>query len=111
VLAAAGHAEPEALKRRRQPNPGGLSRREVEVLQLAAKGLTTQGIAEGGAARQSVAQGWGLHEWMSSLVSSAIAVLARPLENQRSAGLRDLLAGRSSAESINTSRSNWTWHK
>lgn len=33
-----------------------------------------------GGTRQSVAQGWGLHEWMSSLVSIAIAGLARPLK-------------------------------
>jgi DNA-binding CsgD family transcriptional regulator len=29
----------------RQQNPGGLTRREVEVLRLAARGLTTQDIA------------------------------------------------------------------
>ena len=28
------------------PNPGGLSRREVDVLKLAAMGLTTQQIGE-----------------------------------------------------------------
>ena len=42
VLAAAGHREPKAPARRRAQNPGGLSRREVDVLGLAAKGLTTQ---------------------------------------------------------------------
>ena len=46
VLVAAGHGEPAAPARRRPRNPGGLSRREVDVLQLAAKGLTTRQIAE-----------------------------------------------------------------
>ena len=46
VLVAAGHGEPEAPARRRPQNPGGLSRREVDVLQLAAKGLTTQQIGD-----------------------------------------------------------------
>jgi DNA-binding NarL/FixJ family response regulator len=44
VLAAAGHGEPPA-KRRRQ-HPAGLSDREVEVLHLAARGLTTKAIGE-----------------------------------------------------------------
>lgn len=43
VLAAAGHGESPAT---RAQNPGGLSRREVDVLRLAAKGLTTQEIAD-----------------------------------------------------------------
>jgi HD-GYP domain-containing protein (c-di-GMP phosphodiesterase class II) len=46
VLVAAGHGEPEARARRRLQYPGGLSRREVEVLRLAARGLTTRQIAE-----------------------------------------------------------------
>ena len=46
VLVAAGHGEPAAPKQRRAKHPGGLSRREVDVLQLAAKGLTTRQIAE-----------------------------------------------------------------
>jgi HD-GYP domain-containing protein (c-di-GMP phosphodiesterase class II) len=46
VLVAAGHGEPEARVRRRPQNPGGLSRREVDVLSLAAKGLTTRQIAD-----------------------------------------------------------------
>jgi DNA-binding CsgD family transcriptional regulator len=46
ILVAAGHGEPTAPVRRRPQNPGGLSRREVNVLQLAAKGLTTRQIAE-----------------------------------------------------------------
>ena len=46
VLVAAGHGEPALPTRRRPRNPGGLSRREVDVLQLAAKGLTTRQIAE-----------------------------------------------------------------
>jgi DNA-binding CsgD family transcriptional regulator len=46
VLVAAGHGEPRAPVRKRPQNPGGLSRREVEVLHLAAIGLTTQQIAD-----------------------------------------------------------------
>ncbi len=42
VLQAAGHA----AKVRNLANPGGLTRREVEVLRLAARGLTTQQIAD-----------------------------------------------------------------
>jgi HD-GYP domain-containing protein (c-di-GMP phosphodiesterase class II) len=45
VLMAAGHGEPAPASRRPQ-HPGGLSRREVEVLRLAAKGLTTRQIAD-----------------------------------------------------------------
>lgn len=43
VLVAAGHGE---ARGRRAPNPGGLSEREIEVLRLAAKGLSTKVIAE-----------------------------------------------------------------
>jgi HD-GYP domain-containing protein (c-di-GMP phosphodiesterase class II)/DNA-binding CsgD family transcriptional regulator len=46
ILVAAGHGEPAAPPRRRQKHPGGLSRREVDVLRLAAKGLTTREVAE-----------------------------------------------------------------
>lgn len=46
VLVAAGHGEPASEIRKRVPNPGGLSRREVDVLKLAAMGLTTQQIGE-----------------------------------------------------------------
>ena len=44
VLQAAGHTE--APVSRRPKHPGGLSRREVEVLSLTAKGLTTKQIAD-----------------------------------------------------------------
>jgi len=43
VLVAAGHIEPRG---RRTANPGGLSDREIEVLRLAAKGLSTKVIGE-----------------------------------------------------------------
>jgi HD-GYP domain-containing protein (c-di-GMP phosphodiesterase class II) len=47
VLVAAGHGEPQtSLGGKRQQNPGGLTRREVEVLRLAARGLTTGQIAD-----------------------------------------------------------------
>ena len=46
VLVAAGHGVPEAPAPTRAQNPGGLSRREVDVLRLAARGLTTQEIAD-----------------------------------------------------------------
>jgi len=45
VLMAAGHAEPPRPAGRRV-HPGGLSAREVQVLGLAAKGLTTRAIAD-----------------------------------------------------------------
>jgi HD-GYP domain-containing protein (c-di-GMP phosphodiesterase class II) len=43
VLMAAGH---EATAVRRTQHPGGLSAREMDVLRLAAKGLTTRAIAD-----------------------------------------------------------------
>ena len=46
VLVAAGQSAPEERSRRRQQNPGGLSRRELEVLGLAVLGLTKQQIAD-----------------------------------------------------------------
>lgn len=46
VLEAAGHGEPLTPASRQPRSPGGLSGREVQVLHLAAKGLTTRAIAE-----------------------------------------------------------------
>ena len=46
VLAAAGHAAPTGSGARRATHPGGLTGREAEVLRLAARGLTTQAIAD-----------------------------------------------------------------
>jgi len=45
VLTAAGRGQSGAKPRKRQ-HPGGLTNREVEVLVLAARGLTTQEIAD-----------------------------------------------------------------
>jgi len=46
VLKAAGHHEPRTPTPARVKHPGGLTRREVEVLRLAARGLTTQQISD-----------------------------------------------------------------
>ena len=46
VLAAAGHGDPAPSAPRRPKHPGGLSSREVDVLDLAARGLTTREIAD-----------------------------------------------------------------
>ena len=46
VLVAAGQGEPTAPTGKRPQNPGGLTRREVDVLRLAARGLTTRQIAD-----------------------------------------------------------------
>jgi HD-GYP domain-containing protein (c-di-GMP phosphodiesterase class II) len=46
VLVAAGHGEPPANAGKRPHNPGGLTRREVDVLRLAARGHTTREIAD-----------------------------------------------------------------
>ncbi|MEO8071043.1 MAG: HD domain-containing phosphohydrolase [Acidobacteriota bacterium] len=46
VLLAAGHGEGAALSTPRAKNPGGLSRREVDVLRLASRGLTTKEVAD-----------------------------------------------------------------
>ena len=46
VLGAAGHGELKPPTPSRPDNPAGLSRREVDVLRLASRGLTTQQIAD-----------------------------------------------------------------
>ena len=46
VLVAAGHGEPQGAPPARREHPGGLTRREVDVLELAAKGFTTRQIAD-----------------------------------------------------------------
>jgi HD-GYP domain-containing protein (c-di-GMP phosphodiesterase class II) len=46
VLAAAGHGNGKIETLSRPQNPGGLSHREVDVLRLAARGFTTQEIAD-----------------------------------------------------------------
>lgn len=46
VLVAAGHGEGTVPVARRAAAPGGLSPREVDVLRLAARGLTTKQIAD-----------------------------------------------------------------
>jgi len=46
VLMAAGHRDPRAPTPPRLQHPAGLTRREVEVLRLAAMGLTTREIAD-----------------------------------------------------------------
>lgn len=46
VLLAAGHGEGAAPVATKAKHPGGLSAREVDVLKLAARGLTTRAIAD-----------------------------------------------------------------
>lgn len=45
VLAAAGHATDKRVRGPARKRPGGLTEREVDVLRLAARGLTTAAIA------------------------------------------------------------------
>lgn len=46
VIAAAGHGDGPSPRPSRAPNPAGLSDREIEVLRLAALGMTTKSIGE-----------------------------------------------------------------
>ncbi|MGE5230684.1 MAG: HD domain-containing phosphohydrolase [Deltaproteobacteria bacterium] len=46
VLLAAGHGEPRARTVARAQLPGGLTRRQLDVVRLAARGLTTEQIAD-----------------------------------------------------------------
>lgn len=46
VLVAAGHGEPRARTVSRSKHAGGLTRRQVDVLRLASRGLTTSQIAD-----------------------------------------------------------------
>lgn len=46
VLAVAGHRTSDHSRGSRAEHPGGLTKREVEVLRLAAQGLTTAAISE-----------------------------------------------------------------
>jgi DNA-binding CsgD family transcriptional regulator len=46
VLAAAGHRVASNERTGRRSHPGGLTGREMDVLRLAARGLTTKAIAE-----------------------------------------------------------------
>ena len=46
VLVAAGHGEAESFSNKRPQSPGGLSKREFDVLRLAARGFTSRQIAD-----------------------------------------------------------------
>ena len=46
MLVAAGHGEPEVRASKKPQHPGGLFRREVDVLHLAARGPTTRKIVD-----------------------------------------------------------------
>ena len=81
VLYAAGHAEPPAGASRRPQHPGGLSRREVEVLRLAAKGLTTRQIADRLYIAPKTADHHIQHGYINIKVSTRLAAALWAMQN------------------------------
>src|SRR6266536_6273198 len=81
VLVAAGHGEPEARVRKRPQNRGGLSRREVDVLQLAARGLTTRQIADRLVISPKTADHHIQHIYTKIGVSTRAAAALRAMQN------------------------------
>jgi len=90
VLVAAGHGEPAASTAppvRRGKHPGGLSRREVDVLRLAAKGLTTREIGERLFISAKTADHHIQHAYTKTGVSSRGAAALWTMEHGLVAGL------------------------